>query len=226
MTRRPLLLLLALPALFLMPQPARAADAGPAAIALPAPKAASKTTVEDAIARRRSIRAYSTDPLTLQQLSQLLWAAQGITEPVKGLRTAPSAVESYPIRLFLFATNVAGLPVGLYRYVPQGHKLELVTAGDQRQEAGGPANIRGAAALLAYAVDCSATRQRFGEKAPRYAAIEVGHSAQNVLLQEIALGLVGVGVGVPDAAKMKAALKLTENEEPWYIVAAGRPAGK
>jgi len=207
-------------------QPTRPEEAkgaiGQTTIALPAPESKSKVTVEEALAKRRSVRSYSTEPITLQQVSQLLWAAQGITEPSRGLRTAPSAVASYPLRLYLFAGNVKGLPAGAYRYIPQGHKLELVASGDQRSNVGDQPQMRTAPALIAYIADYTDTAKSFGsDTARRWAAIETGHSAQNVLLEEVALGLVGVSMGLIDEAKMRSTLKLTDNEEPLYAVSAG-----
>lgn len=197
-------------------------DAAPAMITLPAPQFNHALTVEQAIRQRRSVRTYAAAPVTLQQVSQLLWAAQGITEPTKGLRTAPSAMASYPLRVYLIAGNVTGLPAGAYRYIPQGHKLELVTPGDQRTNVGSQPQMQKAPVLIAYAADNSANAKRVGEQmAQQWAAIEVGHSAQNVLLEEVALGMIGVGMGGFDNAKMKTMLKLPGTEVMYYVVSAG-----
>lgn len=198
------------------------AATGPTTIALPAPEFKSKVTLEDALAKRRSVRSYSTEPITLQQVSLLLWAAQGITEPTRGLRTAPSAAATYPLRVYLFAGNVKDLPAGVYRYVPKGHKLESVLDGDQRSNVGSQPQMVTAPVVIAYIADYTDTAARFGaSKARAWADIEAGHSAQNVLLEEVALGLVGVPMGGFDAAKIKSTLKLTDNEEAIYVVSAG-----
>ncbi|HEY3415410.1 MAG TPA: SagB/ThcOx family dehydrogenase [Armatimonadota bacterium] len=205
---------------------ARTEDAaGPTTITLPTPEFTSKVTVEEALQQRRSVRAYAKEALTLQQVSKLLWSAQGITEPKRGLRTAPSAMATYPLRVYLFAGNVADLPAGVYRYIPQGHKLELVAAGDQRGNVGVQPTAINAPADFLFTADTSAVAKRFGaDTAKKFAYIEIGHAAQNVLLEEVALNLVGVGMAGMDPAKMKTVLKLPDTEEPVYLLSAGKKA--
>jgi SagB-type dehydrogenase family enzyme len=191
-------------------------------ITLPAPEFKSAVTLEQAIRDRRSVRQYAATPLTLAQVSQLLWAAQGITEPTRGLRTAPSAMATYPLRVYLVAANVTDLPAGIYRYLPQGHQLELVVVGDQRANVGGQNQMKTAPALLVYTADLTATAKRVGEKMARdWACLEAGHSAQNVLLEEVALGLIGVPMGGFNAATLRPALKLPESDELLYVLSAG-----
>jgi SagB-type dehydrogenase family enzyme len=209
--------------------PVLAEDGGsklePSTITLPAPNLKGWVSVEQAINQRRSVRTYADENITLAEVSQLLWAAQGITEPSKGHRTAPSAQATYPLKVYLVAAKVTGLPAGVYLYVPQGHKLELVMKGDQRENVGTQPQMRNAPALLVYAVDYTATGPKYGrDKARMFAALEVGHSAQNVLLEEVSLGLIGVGMGGVDEGKIKAALKLPENVEVMYAVSAGKKA--
>jgi SagB-type dehydrogenase family enzyme len=195
----------------------------PTTIALPAPQVTTAVTVEQAIQQRRSVRRFAAAPVTLVQVSQLLWAAQGITDPASGHRTAPSAMATYPLRVYLFAGNVTDLPAGVYRYVPQGHKLELVVEADQRANAGGQPQMRTAPALLLFTADTTATAARAGQQmASSWAYIEAGHCAQNVLLEEIALGLVGVPMTGYDPAKVKDTLKLPDSEQPVYLIAAGQ----
>jgi len=200
------------------------AETAQVTISLPAPALTGDVSVEEALQGRRSVRSYAAEPVTLRQVSQLLWAAQGITEPTQGLRTAPSAQRTYPLRVYLFAGNVTDLPDGVYLYVPLGHKLELVMSGDQRTSVGGQPQMTKAPAVFSYIADYSVTGEKYGERARVFAAIEAGHSAQNVLLEEVALGLVGVPMGGIDAAKMKALLKLADNQEPMYAVSVGKKA--
>ena len=150
-----------------------------------------------------------------------MWAAQGITEPTRGLRTAPSANATYPLRVYLVAGNVQGLQAGVYRYLPQGHKLELVVAGDQRANIGDQPQMHSPPVLLAFTADYTTTSKKYGAQAPKMAYIELGHAAENVLLEEVALGLVGVPMGGINVEKMTAALKLPKSEVPLYLVAAG-----
>lgn len=200
-----------------------AAAAAPTTITLCPPDLAGKMPLEQALAQRRSVRKYADAPVTLPQVSQLLWAAQGITEPTRGLRTAPSPMATYPLHIYVFAGNVSDLPAGVYKYIPQGHKLELVVEGDQRTNAGTQPQIRTAPVLFLFTADTAATSQRAGaQRARDWAMIEVGHSAQNILLEEVALGLIGVPMAGYDAAKIKPLLKLPDTEEPIYIVSAAK----
>ena len=131
---------------------ARAQETNPrAAINLPPPVFDGPMSLEKALLERRSVRAYKDEPLTLADISQILWAAQGITETKRGLRTAPSVRALYPLNLYLLVGKVDGLPVGLYRYQPQGHKILKVHESDKKAElhaAVGQAPIRGAAAVI------------------------------------------------------------------------------
>jgi len=195
-------------------------------IDLPSPVPRSKTSVEEAIQQRRSVRTYANDPLTLQQVSQLLWAAQGITDTARGLRVAPSAGALYPLEIYLVAGNVRDLPDGVYHYKPKGHKLAL-TLKDNRRDALrnaalGQASLKDAPASIAIAADYSRTSSRYGERAARYVFMEAGHVGQNVALQAVALGLATVMIGAFDDDQVKKVLHLPKNEEALYIIPVGR----
>ena len=90
-------------------------------VALPKPITAGTVSVEEALERRASIRNYTDQPITMQQVSQLLWAAQGITRPSWGGRTAPSAGGTYPLEVYLVVAKngVEGLTAGVYQYIPE-----------------------------------------------------------------------------------------------------------
>ncbi len=103
-------------------------------IKLPQPKYDSNTSIEKALYKRRSIRAYKDDALTLVEVSQLLWAVQGITDLKEGLRTAPSAGALYPLEVYIAIGNVKGLTKGVYKYKPQNHELVKVSSRDMRDE--------------------------------------------------------------------------------------------
>ena len=103
-----------------------------AQITLPKPAQSGDVSVESALASRRSLRQFSDSAVTLQQLSQLLWAAQGLTSS-RGNRTAPSAGGLYPLEVYLVVENVSGLAAGTYRYHPKGHRLSLVSQGHDIQ---------------------------------------------------------------------------------------------
>lgn len=182
-------------------------------------------SVEEALTRRRSVRAFKDLPLPLEQVSQLLWAAQGITEPSLNFRTAPSAGALYPLEVYLLSGNIIGLPAGLYRYIPEQHVLILVSKGDKRQElfqaSLRQSSIRNAPGVLIFTAVMERTTRRYGERGIRYVHMEAGHASQNVYLQAAALGLGTVAIGAFDDREVKATLNFPEQEQPLYIMPLG-----
>lgn len=189
-------------------------------ITLPAPRPDSDVSLEKALQQRRSVRAYSNEPLTLEEIGQLFWAAQGITNE-RGLRTAPSAGALYPLELY------AATDDGLYHYVPQGHRAQL-----RRVDGWWAALCR---AALSQSAVCQApvifvvtavyarTAGKYGERAERYVALEAGHAAQNLLLQAMALNLAAVPVGAFYDEQVQAALGLPADHKPLYLIPVGHP---
>jgi len=194
-------------------------------LALPQPRRASQVSVEEALARRRSVRQYPDEPLTLAEVSQLLWAAQGITSE-RGYRTAPSAGALYPLEVYVVAGNVADLPDGIYRYRSSVHGLIKVAEGDKRGDlcaaARGQASVRDAAAVIVFAAVYERTTAKYGERGIRYVHIEVGHAAQNVFLQAVALDLGAVVVGAFSDEAVKRVVNMNENEQPLYLMPVGK----
>ncbi len=174
-------------------------DASLGQIALPAPSREGKLSVETAIAGRRSVRRFSDDPVTLGQLSQLLWAAQGITGESGFKRAAPSAGAKYPMEIFVVAGRVRGLAPGIYWYVPSSHSINLLTAGDHRgvlcDQALSQECVRDAPLSLVIAGVYERTMEKYGERGIKYVHIEVGAVAENVYLQTESLGLGTTLVG-------------------------------
>ncbi|MBN2013842.1 MAG: SagB/ThcOx family dehydrogenase [Candidatus Altiarchaeota archaeon] len=195
-------------------------------IRLPEPMYSSDISVEEALIMRRSIRAYSQESLTLQDISQLLWAAQGITGQ-RFLRTAPSAGGTYPLEVYLVAGNVEGLAPGVYHYRPDGHLLTRIRGGDYRMELQEAALdqrwIGDAAVDLVITAVYDRTTDRYGERGTRYVHLEAGHAAQNIYLQATALGLGTVSVGAFDDDRVIEVLNATKEETPLYIMPIGRP---
>jgi len=193
---------------------------------LPEPKLTGKLSVEEALARRRSVRDYTDKPLTLTEVSQLLWAAQGITDK-RGFRTAPSAGALYPLEVYIVAGNVEGLADGIYKYRPAGHELEKVARGDKRlalcAAALGQRCVGNAAAVIVFAADYERTAKKYGRRAPRYVHMEVGHAAENVYLQAVSLGLGTTVVGGFRDEKVKAVVGLAGKERPMCLMPVGRP---
>jgi len=196
------------------------------AIKLPAPRHDSNTSVESAMRQRRSVREFQGEALSLQEISQLLWATQGITDP-DGKRTAPSAGATYPLEVFLVAGKEGGLPAGLYRYRPREHDLVCDAEGDRRAKLATAALeqewLADAPVTIVIAAVYERTARKYRQRAERYVHIEVGHAAQNVHLQAVALALGTVVVGAFDDAEVKRVLSLAANEQPLCLMPVGKP---
>jgi SagB-type dehydrogenase family enzyme len=194
------------------------------AIRLPEPLPRGVVSVEEALRRRRSQREWSSAPLTLVEVAQLLWAAQGRTSP-DGRRTAPSAGALYPVELGLLAGDVEGLAPSVYRYRPDGHLLEPVLGGDRRRAladaAFGQDWLRSAPACLVVGAVYERTASKYGARAERYVQIEAGAVAQNVALQAVALGLGTVVVGAFDDVAVARVMGLAPEERPLAILPVG-----
>jgi SagB-type dehydrogenase family enzyme len=191
------------------------ADSG--TIILPPPKLKGTVSVEEAIAARRSVRSFTEEAITLEQVSQLMWAAQGITEPSRGLRAAPSAGATYPLEVYILINQGDGIEPGAYHYIPQGHKLERIPPPE-----GIVLHPLPDAATIAFAADYSRTAQKYGGQAPLFVHLEMGHAAENVWLQAVALGLAAVVNGIFNEREMSAVLNLPPNQQLLYIIRIGQ----
>lgn len=175
-------------------------DSGQSEIILPPPKKSSTFPIEQAIEQRRSERSFSNEQLTLAEVSQLLWAGQGITNSTYGFRSAPSAGALYPIELYLVPNRVKGAGCGIYHYVPKDHKLVLVKEGnfsaEMEKASYGQTYVGEAAAVIIFTSIPARTSIKYGEDgAERFINIEAGHISQNVLLQAVALDLGAAPIG-------------------------------
>lgn len=195
-------------------------------IKLPSPKTRGDVSLEESLVRRRSIRDYSNGQITLGEVSQLLWAAQGITAH-GGARTAPSAGALYPLEVLAVVGNVDGLPPGAYRYHPKGHELTRIAPGDLRSPLAGTAlgqsAVRDAAITVVFTAMYPRTTRKYGDRGIQYVHMEVGHAAQNVCLQATALGLGTVPIGAFHDEQIRRLLNLSNDETPLYLVPVGRP---
>jgi SagB-type dehydrogenase family enzyme len=195
-------------------------------VALPKPRLEGEVAVEWALALRRSVRAFAPEPLPLAALSQLLWAAQGITHP-DGLRTAPSAGALYPLEVYLVAGAVPEVRPGVYRYDPRRHRLSLASAGDVRaavaEAALGQDWVAEAPAILVVAAVYERTARKYRERAARYVHMEVGHAAQNVYFQAAALGLGTTMVGAFRDEELARVLGIPGDAKPLGLLPVGKP---
>lgn len=195
-------------------------------IKLPDPDQDSTFSLEKSLASRRSIRKFSSAPLALSHISQLLWAAQGITNS-SGYRTAPSAGALYPLEVYLVVGMADKIYPGIYHYHPRQHKLTLVKEGDYRDQltraALGQRTILQAPATLVIAAIYKRTTGKYGQRGIQYVHMDAGHAAQNVCLQATALNLGTVPIGAFRDDEVAEALQLESNQVPLYILPVGKP---
>ncbi len=197
----------------------------PETVALPRPDLGGRVTLDGALAQRRSVREYAPGPLKLAEVAQLAWAAQGITSP-DGKRTAPSARAVYPLTVYLVANDVAGLAVGVYRYVPKSHALALVAAGDHVTAVSAATSreefIAHAPLVIVVSGDSTLAAEKFGGRAERWTAMETGFVVQDVYLEATALGLGTVMVGGFDDIALRGAIGLPTSQVPFAVMPVGR----
>jgi SagB-type dehydrogenase family enzyme len=187
---------------------------------LPPPERRGPLSLEEAIRARRSVREFGPAEISPRELSQLLWAAQGVTGD-GGLRAAPSAGALYPLEVYVV------LPSGCFHYDPARHRLVRRATRDLRSAlesaALGQRPIADAPAVFVIAAVEARTRRKYGARTERYVAMEAGHAAQNLLLQAVALGLGGVPIGAFDNGRVARALALPAGERPLYLLPVGHP---
>lgn len=190
---------------------------------LPKPDYTGKTSIEEALLKRRSVRKYKNEPITLKELSQLLWSAQGVTSE-RGFRTAPSPGALYPLRLYTIAHNVTGLEKTIYEYIPNEHKLlkrkdigKIDYSKISRQ-----GWIAKSAVIFVFTADYGRVAESYGKWAKRFTDMEAGHAAQNLQLQGISLGIGSCVVGAFNDDEINRILNLPENETSIYLIPAGK----
>ena len=201
-----------------------APEKGKTVIQLPAPRLKGEMSLEECIYKRRSIRSFESRKLTLYEISQLLWAMQGITDERLGLRAAPSAGALYPLEIYVVKDD------GVYHYDPHGHRLEVLGTKDVRDElassALGQSCVRQAAVnfvICAVYERVTTATTKYGEKGVRFTDMEAGHAAQNLHLEAVALGLASVPVGAFMEEGVAKALSLPKGHRPIYILPVGEP---
>ena len=199
-------------------------------IILPPPELDGDMSVEMALANRRSQRDFQDKALSIEQLSQILWAAYGITSPMPdrprgGLRTTPSAGAQFPLEIYVIVGNVDGIEAGVYRYISEEHKIVQIMSGDVRSElseaALGQRMVQEAPASVIYSAVFERTTAMYGDRGIAYVYMEIGHSAQNVYLQAVALGLGTCAIGAFIDDRVSQILNLLDDEEPLYLMPVG-----
>ena len=194
---------------------------------LPTPKTDGDISLEKTIKERRTIRSFTSEQLTMEQFSQLLWAAQGITDDKGFKRAAASGGALYPMDIYAVVgkDGVEGIKAGIYHYEPNDHSISLMSEGDFKNElaeaslsqkwmAKAPLNLM---ITAEYSRICG----RYGERGVRYAMIEAGHIGQNIFLQAEALGLGAGIVGAFQDERVIKTIKIPSNHEPLLIMPVG-----
>jgi SagB-type dehydrogenase family enzyme len=187
-------------------------------IVLPKPSLAGPVSLEEAIERRRSVRTFGPGPLPVGTIGQLLWAGQGITSP-DGKRAAPSAGALYPLELY------AVTAAEVMHYLPHGHRAETRVTPDLRPQlkaaALNQASVGAAPVVIVVAAEPGRLSERYGAKAGLYTDLEVGHAAQNMLLQAVVRGLAAVPVGSFDGSRVARTLALPADQAVVYLIPVG-----
>jgi SagB-type dehydrogenase family enzyme len=198
-------------------------------IHLPSPFVTGGLTLVEAISQRRSIRSYSPEPILLFQLSQILWAAQGVTDTRNSLRATPSAGGTYPLEIYAIIGDdgVKEIDSGIYHYEVEDHALRLYLPEDIRPELSDAALnqdfISVAPVSLVICAIYDKTLMRYSARGERYVYMEIGHSAQNIYLQTTALSLKTVAVGAFHDERVRQVLQLDSKVKPLYIMPIGKP---
>ena len=194
------------------------------AMKLPDPVTDGKMSLEKALTLRRSVRSYSEKPLTIKEISQLLWSAQGITNE-RGFRTAPSAGATFPLKMYVVINDSEDLEQGIYQYDPENHSIRMIRkgyfSGDLARASLGQSMVRDASVVFVFGAVFERTTGRYGERGTRYVYNEIGHASQNLHLQAAALDLGTVVIGAYNDEEAEKILDLGDNIKVLYIMPVG-----
>jgi SagB-type dehydrogenase family enzyme len=199
------------------------------AFSLPAPDTEGGITLGKALSLRRSIRRYEAEPLSITELSQLLWSGQGVTNE-RGFRTAPSAGATFPLDLYVVINNVNGLAKGLYQYLHNSHELRMLNKTIDVESLSraclGQRMITDAGAVIIFGAIFERTTARYGDRGERYVHNEVGHASQNIHLMAASLNLGTVVIGAYRDNEVEELLTLGEEVKVLYLMPIGKIKSK
>jgi SagB-type dehydrogenase family enzyme len=190
--------------------------------------------LKEAIERRRSRRQFTGEPLSLEELSFLLWATQGVSqtltqggEVVRTLRTVPSAGARHPFETYLLINRVQGLEAGIYRYLPLEHSLLILQLGEHLvqdvHEATYDQYVLDSAVVFIWTVVPYRTEWRYAFISHKVIAQDSGHLCQNLYLASETIGAGTCAIGAYDQDKIDPILGVDGEEEfTIYIAPVGR----
>jgi SagB-type dehydrogenase family enzyme len=187
-------------------------------IQLPPPQTEIGKPLMQALKLRQSSRSFDSKPLPLQELSNLLWAANGINRPDSGKRTAPSAMNWQEVDVYV------ARPDALYLYEAKMHSLTPVVGKDLREATGAHQSfVKDAPVNLVYVADSTRMQRASDEDKSIYSATDVGFIAQNVYLYCASQGLAVVVRGSIDRPALAQAMKLRPEQKIVLAQTVGYP---
>jgi len=195
-------------------------------INLPTPSTPGTVSVEKALKNRRTIRRFANKALSQAQLSQLLWAAYGVTDP-RGLKTTPSAGALYPLDIYVVVgeRQVIDLAPGVYHYLPEKQALRSRRPGDVRNAVARASIYQNwmaeAPVMIVITGEYRRSQIKYGQRGIMYTHMESGHAGQNIFVQAEALGLGAGIVGAFDNAAITRTLELPSAHDPLLIMPIG-----
>ena len=195
---------------------------------LPPPNKKGLISFEEALVKRKTVRSFKPDHLKLEELSQLLWSTNGLVDPY-GRRVVPSAGALYPMEIYVAVGDggVEGLGKGVYWYFPEQHALKPIKLEDVRRELSEASLwqtwMAQAPIIVVIAAEYARTTSKYRERGIRYVLMEIGHSAQNLFLQAVCLGLGAGIVGAFYDEEVKRILSLPPNHDPLLLMPVGHP---
>lgn len=205
-------------------------------VLLPLPDKVTTVSVEEAILLRKSVREWADTPISIEHLSLLLWASQGVVEEVDGWlrRAAPSAGATYPLEIYVvvgtegvYLGDRGYLAAGVYKYDYRRNSVRIVREGDVRRELWEATLrqdwVRDAPVSVVVCAVYERTTWRYGERGVRYVHMEAGHVGQNIYLMSVALGLGTVAIGAFHDEDVAEVIRAQRNEHPIYVFPVGVP---
>ena len=210
---------------------------GATVVTLPEVKPSDGLSFEKTVVQRRSIRDFTGEPLNLIEVAKLLYFGYGITGALEAsghyttqlVRAAPSGGALYPVELYIVISAAERIEPGIYHYAVAKHALEQLKLGSYSQMLGGSTYqdtiFSRASATVILTIMFGRTHFKYGERGYRFALLETGHIAQNILLTATSLGLGAVAVGGFVDDEINETLDIDGvDEASIYMVAVGRPS--